>query len=82
MSSPNETLCPLDSLHCTLVFATNDWSADRRGAWLYGIVVGWGKEGLAEFEEKGFWNEEASKRLAKLHSNYKKLLKETGGRFA
>lgn len=71
--SPNKTLDPLDSLSITLAFATKDWSEQRRDAWIYGIVCGWDMASMHELEDKGFWNKDVSKRLRKLHKNFKKL---------
>ena len=43
-----------------------DWSQDNRLAWLYGIVVGWDDESLAELTEDFGWDPDTVERLISL----------------
>lgn len=72
---------PLESLYNIMVFSSQDWAADKRGAWMYGIVVGWGGECKEEneeayqmFNQRFGWNRGTWNRLNKLHEDYTKYL--------
>jgi hypothetical protein len=74
---------PLESLHNTIVFGARDWSACKRDAWIYGIVVGWGNvvtgeynNGVIEELQNRFrWTDEDVERLKKLHEIYVNMSK-------
>ena len=59
-----------ESLNSCLVFHSRDWAANKRDAWLYGIIVGWNDECLAELKEQHGWNDEAVERLKRLRRQY------------
>jgi len=63
-------LCPLESIECTLAFATKDWSIDKNDAWIYGIVAGWDDDSLAELQDKFHWGCSEIVRLKKLHKSF------------
>lgn len=67
----------LESIECTIAFDVRDWSEDRRSAWIYGIVFGWGEESFNELSKKFRWDNEDKIRLSKLHQQWLKL-KENG----
>ena len=68
--------CPLESIDCTLAFASKDWAVDKNDAWIYGIVVGWDDEALLELKEKFGWTNSTVDRLKALHSKFK-LINDT-----
>lgn len=35
-------LTVLNSLRTTIVSHVRDWGAEKRDAWIYGVIVGWG----------------------------------------
>lgn len=65
MSEQNPT--PLDEARAAMAFHPRDWAADHRDAWAWGIVVGWGDDGLAEVAAKHGWPDEKVARLRALH---------------
>jgi hypothetical protein len=65
--------CPLEAIHCTLAFATKDWSIDKSDAWIYGIVAGWDDASLDELRVKFRWTITDLDRLRKLHKSFNKL---------
>jgi len=86
MSSDLEKLTveknPLESLKSTIAFSSNDWSTNKRDAWIYGIVLGWSdyddpddpeESAMEELKEKLGWSEEDVSRLKFLHSEYERL---------
>jgi hypothetical protein len=46
----------------TMAFAPNDWGADRSGAWLYGILLGWG-DALDDIAADYGWSAASVERL-------------------
>lgn len=62
----------LESIECTIAFDVNDWSEDKRLAWIYGIVFGWEDE-EKEIQNKFSWSDDDIKRLNKLHKEWKAL---------
>lgn len=67
---------PLDSLECTMAFATKDWSEDKNDAWLWGIICGWDEESLEELQDKFGWSTESVERLSMLHDKFNTLKEE------
>lgn len=64
---------PFESLECTIAFDVKDWGADRRSAWIYGIILGWDdEECFKEFKAKFGWDDEIIKRIKTLRGNYLK----------
>ncbi|MFW2500430.1 hypothetical protein [Clostridium diolis] len=68
---------PFESLHNTIVFDVKDWSTDKRNAWIYGIIVGWGsddpeiaEEIFQEFNKQFRWTRETWNRLQILHKEF------------
>ncbi len=59
---------PLDEARAAMAFHPRDWAADHRDAWVWGIVVGWGDEGLGEVAAKHGWSAEKVARLRALHA--------------
>jgi hypothetical protein len=68
-----DTENPLESVERALAFATKDWSADRRDAWIYGIALGWDDESMAEMAARHNWNADAVSRLRQLHAAWQAL---------
>lgn len=60
---------PHESLHTCMVFAPNDWSESKREAWIYGIVVGWGRA-LDDVAKKHRWAPEDVNRLKIMHQKF------------
>lgn len=74
-----------DSLHDMCVFSSKDWSSEKEGAWLYGIVVGWDAEddpdeesSMPEIQAAFGWSDEAIARLRRLHEQW--LALESGSK--
>lgn len=68
----------LESIECAIAFDVRDWGADRRSAWIYAIVFGWGDE-WDEMREAFGWDDEDIKRAKMYHEQWealKKALKE------
>jgi hypothetical protein len=63
----------LESLYDCIVFSARDWALDDRDAWIYGIVVGWEGEALAEVARNHSWDELDIKRLQRLHASAKEV---------
>jgi hypothetical protein len=57
----------LDSAYTTMTLDSRDWAENKRDAWLYGILVGWGAAAV-EFEQKGWWRPEDTSRMRLLHT--------------
>jgi hypothetical protein len=66
----------LQSIANVMTTDPRDWSIDRRDAWLYGIVVGWG-DALPEVANRHNWDEKTIERLQRLHSEYETLSEAT-----
>lgn len=56
----------ISSLERTIAFDPRDWSVNKRDAWIYGVVVGWG-DAMAEIAAKHDWSQEDQDRLRHLH---------------
>ena len=78
------TMNVLESVECTIAFDVRDWSEDRRSAWIYGIVFGWGVDydefdALEDICKKFGWDKDDVKRMMMLHKQWKwakKLIEE------
>lgn len=60
-------LCPIDSMNSAMVFSAKDWSVEQCDAWIYGIVVGWGDDALAELKDDFKWSDKTIESLKLLH---------------
>lgn len=63
---------PFDSLHGVIVFSPRDWGAHREEAWIYGIVVGWGLDAMAECAARFGWDAGTVRRLRLLHLAFRR----------
>lgn len=76
------TLNAFESIECAIAFDVRDWGNDRRSAWIYAIVFGWGfedwddEDSWDEIAEKFGWDEEDRKRAKMMHEQWIKA-KET-----
>ena len=61
---------PRKSLDTTLAFSVDDWAATRAMAWVWGIVVGWDEESMAELAAEFRWDEATTARLNRLHERF------------
>lgn len=68
----DEQLDPFVSLGNIMAFSSRDWGAHREEAWLYGIVMGWGLEALADLAPRFNWTPPMVKRLRLLHLNFRR----------
>lgn len=75
MANQNIT-CPIESMRCCLAFSPRDFSTNGRDAWIYGILLGWDDEALAELKAKFHWDDEQVDRLKTLHEKCKALAEE------
>lgn len=69
MSEKPEPTCPKESLRGIIAFDSRDWSINKRDAWIYGIVIGWGNSVFEVGEQHG-WDLETTKRLLQLHKDF------------
>jgi hypothetical protein len=53
-----------------------DWGADRRDAWLWGLIIGWDDAAMAELVERYGWPQSEVERLKRLHAA---LQRQRGG---
>lgn len=70
------TTNPFESLERTLAFSSQDWSAARDFAWLYGIVLGWDGDDpdestMTTLAAKHEWSDQQVARLRALHQDFK-----------
>jgi hypothetical protein len=70
------TYDPLMSMRYCMSFDPRDWSLYKRDAWLYGVVIGWTAEAMAEVAKRHGWSRAEQARLQQLH---RKLWSRTGG---
>ncbi len=63
----------LESIEMTIAFDVRDWSEDRRSAWIYGIVFGWGDESIEELKAKFNWSVEDIERLNGYHMQWEQI---------
>ena len=64
-----------ESLGNCVAFHCRDWSADKRDAWIFGIVCGWDDEAMAEIAKKHRWQPIAVARLKRLRAQFEKFEK-------
>jgi hypothetical protein len=64
---------PKASLRVSMTTSSRDWSASERDAWMYGIVVGWPDDALAELARQFFWAPDVVARLRRLHERFEAL---------
>ncbi|MCO1599769.1 hypothetical protein [Desulfosporosinus nitroreducens] len=55
-----------ESVHDAIVFDVRDWGADKRSAWIYGIMVGWDNDSYQEFKQKFRWTDKVISRNKRL----------------
>ena len=65
----------LDSIECAIAFDVRDWSADRRSAWIYGVVFGWDESSISDLKVKYRWDNSDIRRLNQLHNQWATLKK-------
>lgn len=59
----------LDSAHTVMVHDARDWSLSSRDAWMYGLLVGWDDESLAQIlTQHPRWKPEGIERLKRLRA--------------
>ena len=68
MSKPDE--CPISNAMSCIALHPRDWSSDHRDAWLYGIIVGWDDESLAELKGDHKWDDASVARLKRLRASF------------
>lgn len=61
-----------DSLRNCIAFSAKDWSLEKRDAWVFGIVLGWGGA-LPVIAKKHGWSEREMVRLRRLHDAFQRL---------
>lgn len=61
----------LHALHMNIVFDSRDWSADRRDARTYAVVVGWDDESYVQLVKLGVFDQDAVEVLKKRHAAVK-----------
>lgn len=61
----------MQSLRNTIVFDSKDYSASRRDAWVYGIVVGWDGPSMRSLKTKFSWDDADVSRLRKLRAAWR-----------
>lgn len=67
---------PGGSLRSTIAFSVDDWSESRAMAWVYGIVLGWDEDSLAELRPRFGWDEATTGRLRRLHEAFDRTFPE------
>ncbi len=58
----------IDSIGTSMIMSPRDWGLDHRDAWVYGIVLGWNSDSLAELRVIHRWDDKTVERLTKLRS--------------
>lgn len=61
----------LHALRMNIVFDSRDWSADRRDARIYAVVVGWDDESYEHLVKRGVFDKDAVEVLKKRHAAVK-----------
>lgn len=61
---------PFRSLGDTLAFSVDDWGHTRAMAWVWGIILGWDDEAMAELAALFGWDEDTTARLNRLHTAF------------
>ena len=68
------TMNALESIECAIAFDVRDWSEDRRSAWIYGIIFGWGDgdefDATKEICKKFGWDKDDIKRIRIFHEQW------------
>lgn len=59
-----------ESLSCAIAFSARDYGLDKRDAWVYGIVLGWG-DALPSVAQRHGWSEEDVARLERLRRAFR-----------
>lgn len=60
---------PFEALRSACAFSSRDWSAEPEDAWIYGIIVGWGKA-LPDVAARHGWDLSTAERLRRMHRSY------------
>lgn len=82
MTADTATENPFESLRNTIAFDSLDYSRDKRMAWLYGIVLGWGRDSMddedarAEIAAQHRFTTSEMDRLDRLHAAFKAAERE------
>lgn len=63
---------PFRSIEASIAFSSRGWSLDKRDAWVYGIVLGWG-DALEEVAERHGWDADTTARLRRLRVRYEQV---------
>lgn len=59
-----------ESIESCLIHHVRDWGEEKRDAWLYGVIMGYDDECMAENRERFGWSDETCARLTRLHEQY------------
>jgi len=70
---------PLGALGDALAFAADDWADTRAKAWVWGIVLGWDDEAMAELAADFHWDDATVARLRRLHEGFDALSGQQDG---
>jgi hypothetical protein len=62
-----------ESLNSCLVHHVRDWAANKRDAWIWGIIVGWDDESMPDFKRDFGWDDEAIARLGRLRKQFEEF---------
>ena len=62
----------IDSLRKAITTSARDYSTDKRDAWIYGIVIGWG-DAIWDVAKLHKWPASEVIRLKSLHSEFQKI---------
>lgn len=77
------TMNALESIECAIAFDVRDWAADRRSAWIYAIVFGWGDpqedDAWSELCEKFGWDKADIDRAQMFHNQWESAKKFVEG---
>jgi hypothetical protein len=63
--------CPKENIRGCMVMLAKDWGLDNRNAWLWGIVLGWDAESLAELKIRHDWTDDDVALLQRLHRRWR-----------
>lgn len=70
----------IDALQGALAFAVRDWSANRRDAWIWGIIWSWDDgEAMDDVAEKHGWSNRTIKKLRRYHRGIRALMEHRSG---
>lgn len=62
----------MQSLHECIVFDAKDYSASKRDAWIYGIIVGWDGPAMRELKAKFGWSDATVERMRALRESWRR----------